>query len=137
MEDLTDRQAADAVRTRLDWKYALGMELDDPGFNFSVLSEFRDRLVVEERAAQLLDAMLSAAREAGLVKAGGKARTDSTHVLAAIRKLNRLELIGESVRLALEQPAEIAPGWLGPRLRLATRSSSTGSCAGCGTRRRS
>jgi transposase len=40
-EDLSDRQAADAVRGRIDGKYALGLELDDPGFDFSVLSEFR------------------------------------------------------------------------------------------------
>ena len=43
-ENLTDRQAADAVRGRLDWKYALGLGLEDEGFDFSVLSEFRDRL---------------------------------------------------------------------------------------------
>src|ERR1700692_4438157 len=45
MEDLTDRQAADAVRSRMDIKYLLGLELTDPGFDFSVLSEFRTRLV--------------------------------------------------------------------------------------------
>ena len=117
LEDLTDRQAADAVRTRLDWKYALGLALDDPGFDFSVLSEFRDRLAVDDRAEKLLATMLVAAKGAGLVRAGGKARTDSTHVLAAIRKINRMELIGESLRLALEQLAEVAPGWLAPRLR--------------------
>src|SRR5258706_450537 len=45
MEHLTDRQAADAVRSRLDWKYALSLELTDPGFDHTVLSEFRSRLV--------------------------------------------------------------------------------------------
>ena len=44
MEGLTDRQAAEAVRGRIDWKYALGLELTDSGFDFSVLSEFRQRL---------------------------------------------------------------------------------------------
>ena len=51
-ENLADRQAAEAVRARIDWKYLLGLELTDPGFNFSVLSEFRDRLLAgsaEER----------------------------------------------------------------------------------------
>jgi transposase len=43
-ENLTDRQAARAVACRIDWKYALGMELTEPGFDHSVLSEFRDRL---------------------------------------------------------------------------------------------
>ena len=45
VEGLSDRQAADAVRSRIDWKYALALELTDPGFNHTVLSEFRSRLV--------------------------------------------------------------------------------------------
>ena len=53
LEQLSDRQAADAVRARIDWKYALGLELADPGFHFSVLTEFRARLVAG-RAEQLL-----------------------------------------------------------------------------------
>ena len=57
VENLTDRQAAEAVRDKISWKYALGMELDDPGFDASILSEFRTRLVargLEERALDLL-----------------------------------------------------------------------------------
>ena len=57
-ENLTDRQAADAVRGRLDWKYCLGLELDDEGFDFSVLSEFRSRLVAGAMEAALLEACL-------------------------------------------------------------------------------
>jgi transposase len=117
MEDLTDRDAADAVRTRLDWKYALGLNLEDPGFDFSVLSEFRDRLALDGRAASLLDALLDRARDAGLLKGDARVRTDSTHVLARIRTLNRLEMVGETVRAALDQLAEVAPGWLRPRIR--------------------
>ncbi|WP_165036969.1 transposase, partial [Candidatus Protofrankia californiensis] len=98
MEDLTDRDTADAVRTRLDWKYALSLDLEYPGFDFSVLSEFRDRLALDGRAASLLDAMLDRAREAGLLKGGARVRADSTHVLARIRTLNRLEMVGETVR---------------------------------------
>ena len=62
-EDLTDRQAADAVRGRLDWKYCLGLELDDEGFDFSVLSEFRSRLVAGAMEAALLEALLARAGE--------------------------------------------------------------------------
>jgi transposase len=111
-EDLTDRQAADAVRGRIDWKYCLGLELADAGFDFSVLSEFRGRLVAGSGERLLLDLLLARLKELGLVKAGGRARTDSTHVLARIRDLNRLELAGESVRAALEALAAVAPGWL-------------------------
>jgi transposase len=111
-EDLTDRQAADAVRGRIDWKYGLGLELDDPGFDFTVLSKFRARVAahgLEERALEVLLARLA---ERGLVKAGGKQRTDSTHVLGAVRNLNRLELAGECVRAALEALSAAAPGWV-------------------------
>jgi IS5 family transposase len=117
MEDLSDRAAADAVRTRLDWKYALGLELTDTGFDFSVLCEFRDRLCVQDRAQELLTAMLECADAAGLLRRRGKVRTDSTHVLARTRTLNRLEKLGEAFRLALEQIAGMAPGWLAPRLK--------------------
>ena len=111
-ENLTDRQAADAVRGRIDWKYCLGLELADPGFDFSVLSEFRSRLVAGGREKLLLDLLLARLKEAGLVEAGMRQRTDSTHVLARIRELNRLELAGEAVRAALEALAAAAPGWL-------------------------
>jgi transposase len=111
-ENLTDRQAADAVRGRIDWKYCLGLELADPGFDFSVLSEFRGRLVAGGREKLLLALLLTRLKEAGLVEAGMRQRTDSTHVLARIRELNRLELAGEAVRAALEALAAAAPGWL-------------------------
>ena len=111
-EQLSDRQAADAVRARIDWKYALGLELTDPGFHFSVLAEFRARLVAGRAEHLLLDRMLERFKERGLVKARGKQRTDSTHVLAAVRTLNRLELVGESVRAALNALAATAPDWL-------------------------
>lgn len=89
-ENLSDRAAADAVRTRIDWKYALGLELEDPGFDHSVLCEFRARLAEQDGAAdQLLQLMLERLVEAGLLKAGGRQRTDATHVLAAVRTLHR------------------------------------------------
>src|SRR5687767_7658718 len=79
LEHLSDRQAADAVRARIDWKYALGLELTDPGFHFSALSEFRSRLVAGGAEHLLLDTMLERFKARGLVRARGKQRTDSTH----------------------------------------------------------
>ena len=111
-ENLADRQAAEAVRGRIDWKYLLGLELTDPGFHFSVLSEFRDRLVTGEGVERLLDTLLIRCRELGLLKARGQQRTDATHVLAAIRVLNRLELLGETLRATLNDLATAAPDWL-------------------------
>jgi transposase len=112
MENLGDRQTAEAARDRISWKYALGLELDDPGFNYSVLSEFRSRLLTDDAEALLFDTVLSLFRDAGLLKARGKQRTDSTHVLAAIRTLHRLENIGETLRHALNSLAGVAPAWL-------------------------
>ena len=88
-ENLTDRQAAEAVRDRMTWKYALGLELEDPGFDASVLSEFRSRLVAGDLTCLALDALLERLAGLGLVRAGGRQRTDSAHVLGAIRMLNR------------------------------------------------
>lgn len=115
-EGLSDRQAADAVRSRIDWKYLLGLELEDPGFDFSVLSEFRDRLIAGQMEQQLLDELLARFRERGLLKARGKQRTDSTHIQAAIRNLNRLELVGETMRHALNALAVSSPEWLKTRV---------------------
>ena len=111
-ENLTDRQAAEAVRDRITWKYALGLELDDPGFDPTVLSEFRDRLVREDLVRLALEALLERLVDQGLVKSGGRVRTDSTHVLGAIRNLNRLELAGETLRAGLEALAVAHPDWL-------------------------
>jgi transposase len=111
-EGLSDRQAAEAVRSRIDWKYALGLELTDAGFDYSVLKEWRGRLIAKEKERQLLDKMLVQLKEQKLLKSRGKQRTDSTHVLAAIRQVNRLELVGETLRHALNELATVAPQWL-------------------------
>ncbi len=112
MENLSDREAADAVRGRIDWKYALGLALTDPGFDHTVLSEFRTRLVAGDAGLVLLDTLLQRLQEQGLVKPRGRQRTDSTHVLAAVRTLNRLERAGETLRAALNEVATVAPEWL-------------------------
>lgn len=111
-EGLPDRQAADAVRSRIDWKYALSLELTDPGFDYSILCEFRARLLAGQAEQHLLESVLTLARERGWLKARGKQRTDSTHVLAAIHALNRLENAGETLRHTLNVLAEVAPEWL-------------------------
>jgi transposase len=111
-EDLSDRQAADAVRGRIDWKYALSLELTDPGFDAAVLCEFRARLLAGGAEGLLLDALLERFRQRGLLRARGRQRTDSTHVLAAVRALNRLELVTETMRHALEVVSAVAPAWL-------------------------
>src|ERR671910_2490536 len=112
LEHLSDRQAADAVRARIDWKYALGLELTDPGFHFSVLAEFRARLVAGGAEHLLLDTMLERFKARGLVKARGKQRTDSIYVLAAVRDLSFLERVAETLRAALDDVAAVAPDWL-------------------------
>jgi transposase len=111
-ENLSDLQAADAVRSRIDWKYALGLDLTDSGFDASVLSEFRTRLLAGAGEHLLLDTMLTLFREQGLLKVRGKQRTDATHVLANIRTLNRLESVGTTLRHALNTLAAVAPAWL-------------------------
>jgi transposase len=111
-EQLSDRQAAEAVRARIDWKYLLSLELSDAGFDFSVLSEFRARLVKGGAEELVFEKLLAWSQAAGLVKARGKQRTDSTHVVAAIRLLNRVELVGETLRAALNELAVLAPDWV-------------------------
>jgi transposase len=115
-EKLTDRLAADAVRMRLDWKYLMGLPLDDPGFDDSVLPEFRGKVADAELEQAVLDALLEQLAADGLVAEGGKQRTDSTHVVAAVAALNRLELAGESVRAALEALTAAHPDWLAQRI---------------------
>jgi transposase len=111
-ENLTDRQAADAVRGRIDWKYALGLALTDTGFDFSVLSEFRTRLIAGAAEERLLTTMLDCFTARGFLKSRGKQGTDSTHIMAAVRSLNRLEIVGETLHAALNALAQVALAWL-------------------------
>jgi len=111
-ERLSDQQAADAVRSRIDWKYLLALPLTDAGFDPSVLSEFRTRLVEDHAEYLLFDTLLSQFRAQGLLRSRGRQRSDSTHVLAAVRALNRLECVGATMRHALNALAVIVPNWL-------------------------
>lgn len=112
LEDLSDRQAADAVRSRIDWKYVLGLELTDEGFDASVLCEFRARLLAHQAEQRLFEHLVEQLQHRGWIKKRGVQRTDSTHVLAAVRRLNRLELLGETLRAALNAVACEEPDWL-------------------------
>jgi transposase len=112
IEGLTDRQAADAVRRCMDWTYALSLDLTDPGFDFTLLHEFRRRLLAHEAGQRCLDAFLAACNARGWLKARGTQRTDSTHVLAAIRTLHRLECVLEVRHDALNQLSDVAPAWV-------------------------
>ena len=115
-EGLSDRQAAEAVRVRIDWKYALGLELADAGFDYTVLCEFRARLLQGSADQRLLEVLLGACKARGLLKARGRQRTDATHVLGALRVLSRLERVAETRRAALNALAREAPEWLQERV---------------------
>ena len=117
MENLSDRQVAEAIRGRIDWKYVLSLPLEDSGFDYSVLSEFRKRLIESEKEEFLLNKIIEKIEEIGLLKKPKRQRTDSTHILAAIRPLNRLECLGEMMRAALNSLAEVAPDWLKANLK--------------------
>jgi transposase len=111
-EGVSDRQAAEAVRARMEWKYALGLEVSDPGFDCSILSAFRSRVVAGNATQRLLDAFVEACRHQGYLKARGRQRTDSTHVLGALRVRNRIERLAETLRATLNALATVAPDWV-------------------------
>jgi transposase len=111
-EGLSDREAANAVRGRIEWKYLLGLEMTDAGFHYSVLSDFRKRIVEHEAQRLLLEELVKCLKEAGLIKKRGRQRSDSTHVLAAIWEMNRLENVGETLRHVLNCLSVVAPEWV-------------------------
>lgn len=111
-EGWSDREAADAVRTRIDVKYLLGLPLKDEGFHHSALGEFRKRVSAGGQEGQLLDLLLAVCVDQGYIRKRGRQRTDSTGVIAAVRNLNRLECAGESLRRALNEIALMEPEWL-------------------------
>jgi transposase len=111
LEGLSDREAAAAVRLRLDWKYALHLPLDYAGFNYSVLSEYRDRVLAHQAEARLFDRLIEQLQGLGLIKQRGRQRTDSLAVLTKVRDLNRLERVCETLRLAVRALLGADPAW--------------------------
>jgi transposase len=112
MENLSDRQAAAMVVKRIDWKYALHLALTDAGFNYSVLCEFRQRLLRHHQETLVFERLLKKLQALGLVKARGVQRTDALAVLGAVTRLNRLELVCETLRTVLNDLARLEPLWL-------------------------
>lgn len=111
LEDVPDRQAAELVVVRLDWKYALHLSLEDLGFDFSVLCYFRGRLLAHGQERLLFDTLLAKLKALGLVRKRGKQRTDSLAVLGAVRQLSELETVTETLRLVLRAVAQTDPAW--------------------------
>jgi transposase len=101
MERLADRQAAQALRMRLNWKHALHLPLEDAGFDFSVLSEFRDRLIEGKAEKWVFEKLVEEIRAMGLIKERGKQRSDNIAMLVKVRRLSRIEMGVETLRLAV------------------------------------
>ncbi|NTV64792.1 MAG: IS1182 family transposase [Oscillochloris sp.] len=112
IEQLGDAEAAEAVRARLDWKYALALDIDDPGFDATILGDVRTRLLASGAEERLLTLMLDTLVDAGFLKARGRQRSDSTPVLATLRLLTRMTLVAETMRATLNALADAAPTWL-------------------------
>src|SRR5436190_24097801 len=112
IEQVSDAEAAEAVRARIDWKYALALELDDSGVDDTILTDFRARLLAQGAEERLLTVLLETLAAAGMLKARGRQRSDSTHVLANIRTMTRLMLLAETMRHALNDLATAAPDCL-------------------------
>lgn len=111
LEKYPDRQAVEALRMRIDWKYALHLPLTYEGFDYSVLSEFRDRLLKHQAEGRIFDRLVQAFRAKGLIKERGKQRSDSIAMLSKVRRLSRLELVVESLRLAVGAVLKANRAW--------------------------
>ena len=112
LEKLPDRLAAEAVCLRIDWKYALHLPLDWAGFHFTNLNHFRDRLLKHEAEYRFFERLLRELVEMGFVRRRGKQRTDSMSVLGLVAKLSRLEMVWETLRMALKAIQAQDEGWL-------------------------
>lgn len=116
LEKVPDRTAAEFAAARIDWKYALHLPLTYPGFHFTDLYAFRTRLLQAGQERLVFDQILMRLKELGLIKPKGKVRTDATHVLAVVERLSQLELVSESLRLALQAVQHTAPQWVAAAL---------------------
>jgi hypothetical protein len=102
MESVPDRKAIENVRLHLGWKHALNLKINDKGFHPTTLVTFRDRLAKHKDGRLIFDSILQALHQNGLVKRHGKQRLDSTHILGAVARMGRLEVVRETIRLFLE-----------------------------------
>jgi len=112
LEEVPDRLAAELVVSRMDWKYALHLPLTYTGFHFTNLNHFRTLLLANHQERRFFDELIAKLRDAGLIKKRGKTRTDSTHILALVQRLSQLELVTESLRVALEAATETDGVWV-------------------------
>lgn len=112
LEKLPDRAAAEAVVMRLDWKYALRQELTWTGFHYSDLCNFRKRLLKHGREWVVFEGVVNYLRERGYIKKRGKQRTDSTKIIGLVARLSRLELVWETIRVALRTVGETNGPWV-------------------------
>jgi len=113
LEKLPDRAAADAVVMRLDWKYGLRQELTWTGFHYSDLCNFRKRLLEHGREWVVFERLVAYLRERGYIKGRGKQRTDATKILGYVARLSRLEVVWETIRLALGALVRTDASWVG------------------------
>jgi transposase len=111
-EGLSARQAADAVRRCRDGKYVRSLDLRDPGVDFTLRHDVRERLLTHEATQRLLDTFLMACKARGYITGRGTQRTDSTSVVAAIRRLSSLACVQETMRHALNQRREDNASWV-------------------------
>ena len=123
LEKVPDRLAAQQVVSRMDWKYALHLPLTYPGFHFTDLSAFRQRLFDHAQERLLFEQLLLKLKELGLLKAQGKMRTDSTHVLGVVERLSQLELLRETLRMAVLATTAAATDWVAATLPPAFRDA--------------
>lgn len=111
LDKLPDRRTAEMVKVRMDWKYALRQELNWPGFDYSSLCNFRKRLYAHGQEYLMFEQVLAYLSKSGYVQSK-RQRTDATHVLAAVERLSRLELVWETLRLALDALINADAKWV-------------------------
>jgi transposase len=111
LENIPDRVAEERVVMRIDWKYALHVPLDYQGFDYSTLSYFRRRLLKHDKERVVFDRIVEWVGRHGFLKKRGKQRTDSTHIIGCVARLTRLELVWETLRVALRALKKAHSEW--------------------------
>jgi IS5 family transposase len=113
LEGLSDRDAARALRDRISWKVAAGLALDDPGFDYSVLTYWRTRLRRSDRPERIFEAVREVVAATGVVAGRTRRAVDSTllddavatqdtvtQLISAIRRVRRLVPAAAAVEVA-------------------------------------